>query len=472
MHGTAPIQWVPNEILDLIFEFVCAGPAKLQKIQGDETPPVLQLSAVCSHWRSVLQFAPSLWAHIAVWFDADGNIPRFETVQLFLERSKEKPLTLDIRFDHGGDAIQLQKILDHPAFLAIAYQAHRWKFLSLTGQRPEDLCILRAPVISSCPELETLQLFEFDECNVGFFLGFVSMPKLKHLPGEYFHPLHPTQDIPWHQLTQVGLDAMMHDVPRLVELCGNLLELDIHSDPYWEIDVPHLHTSTTHQNVEFLAVILWSLEPEGPETDTLKQLFKALSFPHLSGLQIIDDNYDSPDEKQIVVHCSFGMLDNFINECSSTLEQLTLHDISISDSDLIALLRNLPSLTFISIQDPHITSAGTPIDVICPLSTAFIKSLRVKTNPVLLPNLECILLVIRNECDETTLVKMIRSRWSIHEDSDDEDEDEDFAILEKVMVRIQMPVVDLEKLEPLKVLKEEGLEVSVRTGMLDVVDFI
>ncbi|KAE9411379.1 hypothetical protein BT96DRAFT_911971 [Gymnopus androsaceus JB14] len=472
MRCTAPIRWLPNEIFTLIFELVCVGPANLQKIQGD-APPVLQLSAVCSHWRSVLQSAPSFWTDMDVWFDAEGNIPRFETVQLFLDQSKEKLLTLSIRFDHGGDAIQLQKILGHPAFLAIASQAHRWEFLELTGQWPEDLCILRAPVISSCPELETLQLFEFDECNDGFFLGFVSMPKLTHLPGEYFHPLHPTQDIPWHQLTRVGLDAMMHDVPRLVELCGNLLELDIHLDPHWEIDIPHLHTSTAHQNLECLCIMLGSLNPDDPETDTLEQLLATLSFPSLTELEIINDD-EPPDQKQTVVRCSFGMLDNLINECSSTLEELTLHNISISDSDLIALLRNLPSLTSISIQDPHIASASTPVNVICPLSTAFIESLRVKTNPVLLPNLERISLLIRKEFDEKTLVRMINSRWSLHEDSDDEDEDEDVEInfLYFAAVRIQLPGVDLEKLGPLKAMKEEGLEISVKTGMVDVVDFI
>ncbi|KAE9411384.1 hypothetical protein BT96DRAFT_10315 [Gymnopus androsaceus JB14] len=472
MNCTAPIRWLPNEILTLIFEHICVGPATVQKILGD-APPVLQLSAVCSHWRSVLQSAPSLWTDIMLWFDADGNIPRFETVRLFLEQSKEKLLTLSIHFDHGG-AIQLQKILDHPAFLAIASHAHRWEFLELTGQWPEDLCILRAPVISSCPELETLKLFEFDECDYGFVLGFVPMPKLTHLHGADFSPLHPTHSFPWHQLTRLGLDAIMHSVPRLVELCENLLDLDIHVDPRWEIHVPHLHISTTHPNLKCLCIKLRSSDPDDPETQILGQLLAALSFPSLTELEIINDSHESPNEKQAVVHCSFDMLEIFINKCSSTLEELALHDVSISDSDLTALLRNLPSLTSISIQDPHTTSAGTPIDVICPLSTAFINSLRVKTNPVLLPNLERISLVIRKEFDERTLIRMINSRWSIHDDSDDEDEDEDVEInfLYFAAVRIQLPGVDLEKLRPLKAMKEEGLEISVKTGMLDVVDFI
>ncbi|KAE9411383.1 hypothetical protein BT96DRAFT_911975 [Gymnopus androsaceus JB14] len=69
---------------------------------------------------------------------------------------------------------------------------------------------------------------------------------------------------------------------------------------------------------------------------------------------------------------------------------------------------------------------------------------------------------------------MIRSRWSLHDDSDNEDEDEDVEIgfFYFAAARIQLPVVDLEKLGPLKAMKEDGLKISVKTGMLDVVDFI
>ena len=63
------------------------------------------------------------------------------------------------------------------------------------------------------------------------------------------------------------------------------------------------------------------------------------------------------------------------------------------------------------------------------------------------------------------LVEMISSRWNADE------EEEDIACLDWVTIRIQMPTVDLEKLEPLKDLKAEGLDLVITIGMQDV-DFI
>ncbi|KAE9393377.1 hypothetical protein BT96DRAFT_999491 [Gymnopus androsaceus JB14] len=395
-----------------------------------------------------------------------------KTVQLFLERSKEMPLTLEIRFDHRVDHrdqdLRLQEILDHPAFLAITDQAHRWASLVLSSENAEDLCVLRPPIISCCPELKTLELARFWDSIEGVVLDFVPMPKLTSFHGEYFQPLQSTHSLPWHQLTRLKLNAT-HDVPQLIELCENLLDLSIQIDPHWEIDVTYRPMSTPHQNLERLCLCLLSTEPEEPESDTVKRLLESFYFPQLIEFEIINESCE-PHE-QVLDHCTFDTLTNFVNACSCALAHLALCDICISDSDLIAFLRNVPSLTSVAIKDPHDTSAATSVSY--PLSIVFINSLGVTTQStdpdssdlILLPNLRSVFLVIRKECDEMKLVEMISSRWNVDE------EEEDIACLDWVTIRIQMPAVDLEKLEPLKDLKAEGLDLVITIGMQDV-DFI
>ncbi|KAE9411378.1 hypothetical protein BT96DRAFT_1011204, partial [Gymnopus androsaceus JB14] len=356
----APIWMIPDDVLILIFEYLCVEHANLQKIQGD-APSVLQLSAVCSHWRSVLQFSPSLWTDIVVSFNAEG-MPQLETVQLFLERSKEKLLTLDIDIEHGDDAMRLQEIIGCPAFLAIASQAHRWASLELRVHRPEDLCILRAPIIASCPELQTLELVQLcgDEQAQTAILDFVPMPKLTDFLGEYFDPFHPTHNLPWHQLTRLVIDAT-YDIPRLVELCENLLDLSVRMDSCdWDFDdMVYQPMLTAHQNVQYLTLLLSSSDQEDPVP--IERLLEALSLPQLTRLEII--NYTAHMDEPTVFNCSSGMLNSFINKCSCTLDRIAFYHISISDIDLTTFLRNTPSLTSISIQDPEkfLTSVSFPL---------------------------------------------------------------------------------------------------------------
>ena len=93
------------------------------------------------------------------------------------------------------------------------------------------MCILRPPIISSFPELQTLRLVDFEECNDVCVSEFAPMPKLRSILGENFYSLHPPQRLPWYQLTQPTIHSV-HDVPRLVELCENLLALSVEVDLY------------------------------------------------------------------------------------------------------------------------------------------------------------------------------------------------------------------------------------------------
>ena len=96
----APIWKIPDEVLGLIFGHLCDEHARLQKIGTEKhSVPVLRLSAVCSHWRSVLCSTPSFWSNFVVSFTADGILV-FDAINLFLERSKQMLLDVSILFEH------------------------------------------------------------------------------------------------------------------------------------------------------------------------------------------------------------------------------------------------------------------------------------------------------------------------------------------------------------------------------------
>ncbi|KAE9391960.1 hypothetical protein BT96DRAFT_924996 [Gymnopus androsaceus JB14] len=414
----APLWKIPDEVLGLIFGYLCDGHAKLQKIGIDKPSiPVLRLSAVCSHWQSVLHSTPSLWSNFVVSFTA-GGMPAFDAVKLFLERSKDVKLRVKVTFDHRGSSLRLQKMTSHPAFLALASQAHRWETLHLFGKRPEDMCILRPPFISSCPELRELRLSHFRKRENVVALDFAPMPKLTCFLAEYFHALDPAQSLPWHQLNVLKVNAK-HDVPRLVELCENLRELIVDIDPRRMVRtyLPILHLLFSNPS-----------NPAGPEADVVQKLLDALSFPSLTELDL--SNFTDND----VISCTGSILVAFIEKCSSTLEYLTLENICVSDTDLLTILHKIP--------DPSSTK------VACPLSTTFIENLSVlpqSTNPdspILLPNLLGLYLTIRKEFDETGFTDMIISRSCISD--------------------IDKGACDLGSFEKLKLIVTAGEPVSIR----------
>ncbi|KAE9401964.1 hypothetical protein BT96DRAFT_817190, partial [Gymnopus androsaceus JB14] len=86
----APIRRVPDEILGEIFEYYCSSPCALY-LNGTGNGPLI-VSAVCSHWRSIVHSTPSLWSRISLRLGPE-SAPR-SILQLFLDRSKEVPLEL------------------------------------------------------------------------------------------------------------------------------------------------------------------------------------------------------------------------------------------------------------------------------------------------------------------------------------------------------------------------------------------
>ncbi|KAF9070785.1 hypothetical protein BDP27DRAFT_1219998, partial [Rhodocollybia butyracea] len=108
----APIRKLPGEILGYVFD-QCCDMNQFKSIGVDppvdpvgrlKTKPALVLSSVCSRWRRFGLSLPQIWARIAFKMTQaqDGSLTTDQsyyerpakTLTLFVERSKQHPLTI------------------------------------------------------------------------------------------------------------------------------------------------------------------------------------------------------------------------------------------------------------------------------------------------------------------------------------------------------------------------------------------
>ncbi|KAF9058921.1 hypothetical protein BDP27DRAFT_1239789, partial [Rhodocollybia butyracea] len=92
----SPIHKLPNELLTIIFGYVCVE----NELQDRGGGAALTLSHVCMRWRQLTIACPVLWSAMTMDFvkqhdddiAADGKLSTI--VRLYLDRSKSVPLRL------------------------------------------------------------------------------------------------------------------------------------------------------------------------------------------------------------------------------------------------------------------------------------------------------------------------------------------------------------------------------------------
>ncbi|KAF9069771.1 hypothetical protein BDP27DRAFT_1221921, partial [Rhodocollybia butyracea] len=95
-----PIRKLPDEILGCIFDECCD--MNYFRSIGVNPPPALVLSSVCSRWRRIGLSLPQIWARISFQMTASWTTDQScyerpaKTLTLFVERSKQHPLTITI----------------------------------------------------------------------------------------------------------------------------------------------------------------------------------------------------------------------------------------------------------------------------------------------------------------------------------------------------------------------------------------
>ncbi|KAF5342956.1 hypothetical protein D9757_014891 [Collybiopsis confluens] len=145
------IRRFPNEIPLHIFTLCCAEndlAITESPWDRDGTGNALAISRVCALWRRLALSHSQLWSSFAVhlrnFYDSTrgkSGLQIFEEIAalvlLYLKRSKDLPLTLDISTDEEtvSTGNNWLPISEHPALLPIVEASRRWKHLTYQGKK-------------------------------------------------------------------------------------------------------------------------------------------------------------------------------------------------------------------------------------------------------------------------------------------------------------------------------------------------
>ncbi|KIK57018.1 hypothetical protein GYMLUDRAFT_263378 [Collybiopsis luxurians FD-317 M1] len=460
----SPIRRLPGEILLYIFAFCC----EKNDLRYHQPGNALILSSVCTLWRELTVSYPMLWSNFSVQLrpcyedekdsDMADELQLNVLVSLYLQRSDQQPLALDIDLDDYLDSEVPNR--QHSALQSIIGQSRRWKYLVHRGiafgeQGNTGFWAMELPLLESvtlagddgrelpelgrrlAPKIKQLSLLTltFDERDIERFSG------------------------PWSLLTNLefNVDGVYWSLWKMLTYCPNIRHLTV-----WSTD--DSLDADPEQSDSILVLPLCSLLIliEGvPETqkDPLGCLLASLTLPRLTKLVLQWKNVPSA-----AVHTKqFKAIIDFLDRSKCLLTSLTLSGPCLTDKELVTILSRLPSLQELCVEDPLSThSLNHPMT---PISKSFIQSLHAwdrdgiynLVDPVL-PELHSLILKVKGcDFDPFSFVDAVASRWLPHESRTQND----LVCLRSV--ELHLPgVVDAEPYQALLPFEAAGMQVVVK----------
>ncbi|KAE9401164.1 hypothetical protein BT96DRAFT_974930 [Gymnopus androsaceus JB14] len=445
----APIRRVPDDILGTVFSNLCNVGPDTEEIQS----AAFRLSTVCSHWRSIILATPSLWATIAFSFPLERSSAA-KLVQLHLERSKAA--LLDLSISTGWEELSPANMAEqqnHPAFLALIEQSHRWLKIVIGGKNAYTFLQGGA---SSYPALRSLEIRSGQ-----LRPPTLAPPAMRQLSSLTLRGFSVSSGLsfPWSQLTRLVLDInSIKKISDFLSLCTNLDSLEMKLDFSFQgvrEDLPAMNG-----NIKTLRLSLAEWE-DGHGEESIERVFTTLVLPGLTSMHI------EVDPKYPLIHSPGPSIAAFLKRSRFNLTVLSLTYVYISDDELLSLLRDMPSVVDLKANSES---------MVFPVTPTFISSLHAFRQPhshcssPLLPNLERISLLARTDVDfdEVAFVEMITSRWVPNQAYAKEI---GVVCLQRAELHlgqadylgqvIRFADLDLMKFAPLKILRQRGMVIDV-----------
>lgn len=348
--GLAPVQCIPDEILEEIF-------AQSARLENDDShvfslnKPPWVFSHICVTWRDVALSSPRLWSFVRVETSRlypRCSLPDVQCLETYLERSRSYPLAIDFK--------RRERSMSHPLLDALVAHCHRWKDVSMHINT--KLFHSLSPIRQRLPLLRSLSLSLVDPLDLhsGMWDIFTAVPYLRKL-SIYPYP-HPDalSRMPLHQLTSYS------GVMSPLDMCKapNLVDL------YLSRPSSIFRTPVCNSDI------------------TLRHLRKFRFAYHLTGL----DNLCMPEVEELhIIEAkaeALPILNTILLQSRSRLTVLDMHFspcFSSSGRLLASILYGLPTLITLRIRfRPNYCNQ----DFMCCLTVVRDKQ------PCLLPNLETI----------------------------------------------------------------------------------
>ncbi|KAL0578165.1 hypothetical protein V5O48_003831 [Marasmius crinis-equi] len=393
----SPVYRLPPEILITIFDF-CCDTNELQA-KDDHFPMALTLSRVCGRWRDILLSTPRLWTSLSIYFHGWGKNQQRSTglTRLFMERSEKLGLRVAMDFSNADERIE--DVL--PALTSLTQNSFRWNHLKLII----PASIIKNRVFESIrgrlPMLEHLYLTgcgpseDVEDAHIDLF---EDCPSLQSFEYKASSPSI-IATVPWHQVKTLKLcnyySTFAFD--RLA-LCRNAERLRLHIVGGGREYKNHIVSSlkdlslTVHEQVDVSSIFRYS---------TLRQLTRL----DIRGL------FDEPDEGWM--SWDEQPVQSFLIRSCCSITSLHLQWLPITDEQMISLLRQMPVLSLVHVEEYRNNAGENKI-----VTPPFLNSLLVDHGssstscPALLPRLAELTLVVHQAgLDPETLQRVVTSRW-------------------------------------------------------------
>ncbi|KAF8145759.1 hypothetical protein K438DRAFT_1735247 [Mycena galopus ATCC 62051] len=345
----APVRRLPPEILAEIF-LLCVSPTPI--LYCDDTqnfpdgpnpatqPHLLPLLQVCLSWYNTVMTTPCLWANI----EAALHNTSSKLLARSLDRSARCPLTLHLEAYDGN----LQ-----PALELLGGCADRWRIADLYIS--EDAGRFLSHVRGNLPRLERLGLGGGGAPGIEIF---ETAPNLTHIVLSRVGS--PLPKLPWTQLREVtyyyssGLSSSRDDamvdhlgsMSRCSSQCEfNLYDLDV-SD--FTVPISALASVRVQSDIPILRLAILDVQIEEHSRQALGEILRVLTLPRLQLL-----HFHSPRPERFPL---FWPRDDFLALASrssfrNTLNKLFLHDLVITQDELVGCLSDMKVLRELFIQD-------------------------------------------------------------------------------------------------------------------------
>lgn len=440
----APIRNVPDELLSEILFISIHDPFSTpEEFYG----AFKATTSVCKRWRTLVISTKTIWSRIRV---DDECTPPIETIQTWLTRSGDIPIQLDIYWYEDYDEERREAILD-----VLIQACSRWEQLSLTLQLPqlekldtiiEPMPILRRLVLDCPGGLELLSALS----ESAPLRTFAAAPALEEV--EISSDPHLCL-IPWPQLTAYTLHyssvrGCLWSMKQCLDLVTCLIVAGHELDAVEDFP-PVSPGPRTYPRLES-----WTVRVARPAF--FAELLDHVTAPNLEGLVLNLPAYRA-DPSEVVA--SIPIIP-FLTRSSCQLTWLWLQGSVLSASDLIDVLRHLPSLTDLAASQSD-NGESPPIfnkelfEGLTASHTGAKTSLL--GSPLLVPRLEELALEGLMNVDDEVLLRMISSRIGPPGEVG-----EDYAVtqLEKVNLRIwrenDQPELGTDLNRQLSIWEEEG----------------
>ncbi|KAJ7612662.1 hypothetical protein FB45DRAFT_1036880 [Roridomyces roridus] len=308
--------------------------------------PLLAISQVCRHWRDSALESPVLWSTFAA--DARGTISHLQLLQLYLQRSRDLPLSVRLHSRWESEEDPRRPVL--VALLTLlAEHSDRLFSLQFTGSWYD---IQISEFRGRLPRLEILGLCSISLCES---LQFQLAPRLHTLRAEAgcittgdSGRRRPWELIPCAQIRSLVISQHFSwptpdDAGLQLEEFSNLTNLKYIIRPgngsrilsVWGTRsapflLPHLTT--------------WCIDYEGPE-----------SFFKISELAEMSDHFTIPTLKSldIIYFADPAHLCSFLYRSGCALTHLTLRRSSIRAGEMLDILEAVPALESLLIDNGY-----------------------------------------------------------------------------------------------------------------------